>query len=483
MSSSATVVIALFIGFIVVYMGLRAYGAFAPTIEFTILRYNNMEFQQSVPGIIIRHEHVFQADRDGRVFFTVNDDVRVSPGERIASIQDVESVTRTEHEMTLLQHEILTVATMRHAAPNPQIERLNASLRNTMDRNMAIHMQSNLSNIYTLLESITQITENRNNTIIEETVRSRNDLTRQNDILAAQHAMNLSYIYSPQGGIMTRIIDGYENAFIPRNRAYVSREEVTRNITMETVVPGREVTAGDDIFKIVENTWYVAVWMPSSMAAGLFSVNANRVIYLENAVTGRFEPVQMRVDYVNETHRDTFVIFRSTRNVAAFLHQRNVNVRITDSVQSGIMVPASAIVTRRFFRVPLTHVHGIENYFIQHRVDTMLHQVPINVYRRNDADTHAYVLEDAFPLGIGSILSPVDPEDMLHVISDEDVQFVHGVYRANLNYASFREVFVDGDVIEEGVPILLNPARNPNIRLFDTIVVDAAMVREGQVLR
>jgi len=481
MTFSSKTVVGLFFIFVVAYMVIRAYGIFTPNVDITILRLGNIEMQQSVPGVIIREETVFHANRDGRIVFDVQEFDHVREGVLVASIRNIEAVNQNEQDMALLHQEIRGVHEMRHGTTSdPLIERANANLQSRMDRSMHHHMQMNLPEIYSLLDTITQITYNRNRMITSESVEARSDLSRRHEFLEAQREMNSSDIYATHSGIMSPIIDGFEDLFTPRNMNTLNREQVRMRIDHEAIIPGREVMEGDEVFKIVRNTWYVATWMPNEMARG-FTVGTERPIYLENAVTGRFERVPMRVEHIDNAHRDTFVIFRSTRNVIEFLNQRSVNIRITDSVQNGFMIPASAIATRRFFRIPLTHVHGAEEFFIMHRREDGIQPVPIDIHERTE--TCAFILEDNLTFLQEGSLVPVDPADLIHIISDADMRIVRGVYRTTLNFAEFREVNIEGEVLDAGGPIMLDPARNPNIRQFDSIVTDASMVRQGQVVR
>ncbi|MCL2456866.1 MAG: hypothetical protein FWD19_04885 [Defluviitaleaceae bacterium] len=483
MGSSAKGVVAIFFAFVLMYMAFRARDVFTPNVDIMTVRLGNMEMQQSVPGMIIRYEEVFTADRDGRVVFAVQEFEHVRGNTAVASIRDIEAVTRSEQEMAILQQEIMGVHEMRHATQSdPYVARLNANLRNRMDRSMHHHMQTNLSEIYILLERLTQITHNRNDMIINESVNVRNEFSRQYDAISAQIEMNSNDIYATQGGIMSPLIDGFENLFTPRNMKELNREQIRMSIDLDAIVPGREVKAGDHVFKIVNNTWYIATWMPNEMTHG-YSVGANRTIYIENTSTGRYEPVPMKIEHIEHRHREDFVIFRSTRNVIDFLNQRNVNIRITDNIQSGFMIPTSAIATRRFFRIPLSHIHslGEDNFFVVHRQDHILQNIPIQIHERTD--THADILEDTLMLSPGDSLVPVDATNTFHIISDADMRIVRGVYRTTLNFADFRVINMEGELPEYGETILLDPAKNPNIRQFDSIVTDAAMVRQGQVVR
>jgi hypothetical protein len=471
----------MFFIFVVAYMGIRAYGIFTPSVDIMTLRLGNMEMQQSIPGIIIREETVFQTNRDGRIVFAVQEFEHVREGVLVASVRDIDAINRNESEREILQREVRSVHEMRHATvSDPQVERINANLQSRMDRSMHHHMQGNLSEIYALFDTITQITENRNRMIITESVGVRSDLSRQNEMLDAHFLMNSSDIYATHSGIMSPIIDNFEELFTPRNMHTLNREQVRMRIDHEAIIPGREVSAGDSVFKIVRNTWYVASWMPNELTQG-FTVGSERVIYLENAVSGRFERVPMRIELINYGHNDTLVIFRSTRNVIEFLNQRSVNIRLTDNVQSGFIIPQSAIATRRFFRVPLTHIHGEEDFFIMHRREDGLQPIAVTIHE--SSDEYAYISEANFILSVGDTISPVVPTDLHHIISDADVRIVRGVYRTTLNIAEFREINIEGEVLDAGGPIMLDPARNPLIRQFDSIVIDASTVRQGQVVR
>lgn len=483
MSFSAKMVIAMFFAFVVVYMARGVYGFFLQDVDVMTLRLGNVERAESVPGMIIRYEEVFFADKDGRVVFAVNDFVRVSNGVAVASVMDVDAVSQIEQDMAQLNREIIGVHEMRPATrTDPHVERVNASLRNRVDRSAHNNMQMNMSEIYALLGTLTQITENRNNLITTESMDTRGDFGRRYDHLSDLHQLSSNDIYATKTGIMSPLIDGFEtrSGFTPDTMTTLSREQVRMSADLDAMIPGREVSRGEGIFKIVGNTWYVATFMPHEMAQG-FAQGDNRAIYLENAATGRFERVPMRIEHINYHHRDVFVVFRTTHNVIEFLDQRNVNIRVTDNVQRGFTVPSSAIATRRFFRLPLTHIHGIESFHVMHRRETGVELVPVDV--NDKSETHAYILEDNFPLGIGDTIIPADAADLLHVISDVDVRIVRGVYRVYLNVARFQEVHIDGETLEAGTHVVIDPVRNPSLGQFHTIVTDASMVREGQVFR
>jgi len=486
MSPSARLVIGLFFLFVIIYMARGVYGFLQQDVGITTLRLGNVERAESVPGVIIRHEEVYISDRDGRIAFDVPDFERVRRGDLVASVMDIDAVTRLEHDMTLLNREIIGVHEMRAATTtDPHVGRVNASLSNRLDRHAPNNMQMNMSEMYTLLSTLTQITDNRNQMITTGAVGARADLTRRHGHLNEMFLMSSSDIYATRTGIMSPLIDTFENkyGFTPDTMRTLTREQVRMSPPMDTIIPGREIYLGDEIFKIVGNTWYIASWMPHEMVHG-FSQGDARVLYLENEITGRFERVPVRVEHLNATHRDTFVIFRTTHNVIEFLNQRSVNIRLTDNVQSGFMVPMSAIATRRFYRIPRSHIHGTEDFpTVMHRLETGNAFVPVIISEMSD--THAYILDYNFPLTIGATLVPIvaDPPYLILPLGEYHTSAVRGVYRARLNVTRFVEVDIDGEAPEAGSHVLIDPARNPHMLQFDTIITDASMVRENQVVR
>ena len=486
MTFSAKLVIGLFFLFVVVYMARGVHEFFRQPVDIMTLRLGNVEREDSVQGMIIRYEDVFFADRDGRVAFEVLDFDRVRRGDLVASVQDIEEVIRIERDLVQIRRETISVHEMRHATTtDPHVGRVNASLQNRMNRHAPNNMERNMSEMYALLATLTQITENRNNMITTESMHARGDLTRRYGILNDQFQMNSNDIYATRTGIMSPLIDGFENreGFTPDTMTGLDREQVRMSADLDTIIPGREVYRGDGIFKIVGNTWYIASWVPHEMVHG-FVYGDHRIIYLESDTTGRFERVPVRVHHINPTHRDTFIIFRTNHNVVEFLSQRNVNIRMAGSVQRGFTVPSSAIVTRRFYQIPLTHIHERDEfYYVLHRGETTVVYVPIEVARRSD--THVYVLEDIFPLRMGDTLAavPHDPPYPPHMLSENNIDIVQGIYRAQLNVTRFAEVDIDHEAFEAGAGVLIDPVRNPHISQFDTIITDASMVRENQVVR
>jgi len=477
MSFSASVVAALFFGFVLVYITWSAYGFFRPSILTEVVRMNTMAMQNSVQGMIIRYERVYYSEISGHAMPLVGNFQRIRQGDVVFVVQDADAGERNIQSLARVENEIMNLHDMN---PDPAVAHMNSRLFRDMDRSMSAFSQSGLQDIYALLDNVRTTTETRNQIMIGHT-GTRADLAHEHALLLQYRDATTLNIYAGASGIMSPFIDEFVGEFTPYNMLSLTHEQINLPVDHTSIIPVREVDGGDRVFKTVGNTWYVVTFMPFEMIN--FAEGQTRTFYLENMNTGRFEAVPMYVQYISDDHREPRVILRSNRFAQNFLNQRNVNIRTSYNVQSGLRIPVSAISSRRFLQLPMTHVHQTQggDYQVIYIGDAGLTPLILEVHSRGD-DYILISFDYSHPLRFGDLLTPVRSDDRHHNLSESDVRVIHGVYRTNLDFADFRQIHIDGEILETDNYILLDPARNPNIRQFDTIAIDAALVRQGQVI-
>jgi len=483
MPASVALVAALFFIFVAMYMVRAVHSALTPDVAVEIVRMGNREVQRSVTGMIVRYEEVIFAPRDGQVIWAVANTDRVRRDVLVAGIADnVEAAARMNRDRRALEEEMKRLNERRHySEADPAVQRINNTLRNAMNSNMYNLSALNLAEINTLRNNLDSLTDTRIRMIVAASHGAVGaDISRQHDQLTAQYGMNSTNIYAPRSGIMFNIVDMHENVVTPDNVTELSRQDVNVIVDHATLFPARDVEAGDPVFKIVGNTWYIVAYMPNSMIEG-FAEDTDRVVFVQNAITGNYEPMTMRVVHIEQFHLESRVVFRSSRNVMDFLNQRNVSIRTTDYISRGLQVSTSAIAIRRFVRIPVTHVFDRGGYYVHIHDDYGLIQVPIEVSERTDDDV--YVLEETLDLAIGDVLIPASLYGDSFTITESAVRVEYGVFRTTFGYANFTPITLDGELSELDAYTLLDPSRNHNLRQFDPIVTDASTVIQGQIIR
>jgi hypothetical protein len=281
-------------------------------------------------------------------------------------------------------------------------------------------------------------------------------------------------MYARSGGIMTPILDGLENIFTLSALDTLTREQHSFSPDSIPLFPPQNIEANEPAFKIVGNIWHIAAYIPNDLIRG-FAVGQTRTIYVESLTEGVFIPISMRITHLETAQtRDSRVVFRSTRYIMDFIHRRNVNIRMTQTVEEGLKIPNTAVATREFFIVPVNFIHGIiENSVLRYTGEGSI-SVPVTVAEW--AGAHAHITGDG--LAKGDIL--LDGQGDRHTIAD--VHTEQGVYRANHGFADFRRIYTDEFITDRGGSTLLCPVRNRGLREFDSIVIDASLVTDGQMI-
>lgn len=484
MPASVRLIAALFFVFVAVYMGRVIHSGLTPSVAVETVRMGNREAQRSVSGMIVRYEEVVHAPRDGQVFWAVANNERVRGGMLVAGIADVEAVERISHDRRILEEEMQRMNELRHhSAVDPAVQRINGNLQSAMNSSMHYFSTLNLSELNTLFSHLDNFTETRIRMIVADSHGAIGaEISRQHDQVMLQYGMSSTNIYSPNSGIMSNVVDGHENIVTPENMTQLSRQQVAETVDHAAIFSARDVEAEDAVFKIVGNTWYIVVYMPNAMVTG-FTQGADRQIFVQNATTGAYEPMTMRIMHIEQFATDSRVVFRSNRFVMDFLNQRNVSIRTTNYVSRGLQISTSAIATQRSIRLPLGHLHGHEGEedFVYVVSEFGLRQVPVNILEMTAE--HVYVLENATGLSVGDVIAPVSILEENFTIAPSAIREQHIVYRANLGYASPTPIVLDSEFSPNDAFTLLDPGTNPNLRQFDIIITEASSVKPGDIIR
>jgi len=438
---------------------------------------NTVSDPRSVTGIIIRDEQVFYAERDGRLEFLVHDNERVAVGTLVANVQNPAMVGVATERLSMVEDQALDAHSRRYIT-DTTVQSLNNNLGNIVTSRAHNFATMNLSEIYALRDNASQVINTRNQISVNDGVASRENLAREQYRHTSVLEYNSQNMYASVSGIMSRIIDGKEYELNASQLNYLTSYDLRQQLENVALVPAQQVETGDAAFKIVGNTWYIAVELPTETIAN-FVQGTNRTIYLRNPSDGVYEPHSMRIHEINLGTRYSMIIFRSNRHVIDFIDQRSVSVRVSSGEESGLLVPETAITTRRHFRIPGAYIHGFYEHYVV--ISSAGETSSLLVTVENRAEGYAY-LSIGTNLSLGSLLVPNSPDAPHMHLSSDHLQELHGIYLDRLGFARFAAINI-GDSTMGGGYILLDPALNPGISEFANIVTNADSVVEGQLIR
>lgn len=473
---SASIVVAIFFLFVFVYIGNAIRVFWTPGIETMIVRTNTVSDPQSLTGIIIRNEQVVYAERNGQLEFWVHEHERVAVGTLVASVLNPGMAGAAIERLNAIEDQAIEAQSRRHVTDST-VQSINNNLGNMVYARAHNFATMSLSEIYSLRDNVNQLIGTRNQISISDGVAARDSLQREQVRHATALQYNLQNMYAPYSGIMSRLIDGLEGDLTRDFIDSLTRDSLRELVEYTATTPAQSVDEGDAAFKIVGNNWYIAVEIPTEDV--IFEKGATRLVYLFNPTIGAYESHSLVVQRIDYGTRYSLVVFRSTRHVTDFMCQRNISIRISSGIESGLLVPDSAIAVRRHFRIPEVYVYGVLESYVVLSVDG--ENIPLAVTVESTANGYSYIQQTS-GLSIGSLLVP-RTSGMSHLLlSSDHAHELTGVYMERFGVATFRAINI-GTNVRDGGYLLLDPSLGQGINEFAHIVTDASTVTEGQLLR
>lgn len=490
-SRSTTFVAGLFFLSVLIYLIQTLFNIFTTEeISVEMVQMGSATPPTIIEGIIIRDETVYTADRDGVVQFYVNNFSRIRPQGLVASIQNVGAVTNIRESIIQMEEDILGTIQGNQSAADPNVQRINTQIRNLVDQRLSRNMQLNMAEIYSLRDTIIQHVNIRNQMIFDNL--GSDVLPGQNinyQLLNYQLDANLAGIRVNYGGIMTPIVDGFEASLTFENMYYLTREDTRQNVDFNQIFHRREISYGEDVFKIINsNNWYIAAYIPNELIED-FNVGNVRNIFIE----GRREPLEVLVYHMGTSGvQETFVIFRSTRYMIDFLDTRSIFFKTTDVIQRGLRVTNTAIAERNYLIIPLYAIHERHYEYVilvnSSDIEDMQDDRPIPVLVSDSNDYYAFIATyHALDLRPGMTLRKSTDSSATTIVSAEQV--VQGVFRVNTGIATFTPIYISEDTFVSETYTILDPLLNRSVflnrrtlHLNDHIVTDASQVADGDIV-
>jgi len=283
-----------------------------------------------------------------------------------------------------------------------------------------------------------------------------------------------------RGGILSHIVDGLEESLTLENMRTLTPEQTRQSVDHTALHRLREVSSGDEIFKVVNsNTWYIALYLPLEAVVD-WQINNLRRIYIEQG--GSFREIDTYVHYINHDETTSFVILRVTRFLTDFMDMRGVNVRLSNVARDSMQIPTSATATRGAVRIPVEFVNRLDSntpsIIRASGGDAPDQTIPLDIFRRTSESV--YVLNDAVNFSIGDTILDPDDSSITYVI--HEIVTLRGVFVLNFGFADFVTLNLDEEVDMRDGYIVLDVMENRGITPTSRIILDPTGLRDGQRL-
>jgi len=465
----------VFVLIIIYVIGYLYNDAQRPEISQMRVEMGALSWPTSFSGIIVRDEAVYYATDAGALLFHVENHERVRSGRVVASIQDASRVEALQADLAAIDQGVVDTQRQRAglAINEDEIARRNQAIMRYVDNVTFALATGEIGGIFALGGAVRQSMSSRNQLYFsgEAAVGEYAD-ARIRTLAGITEA--ISEVRAGQSGIFSNVVDGLEGQLTVNNLSSISRELIADSVYPPAFY-NPEVDVGDSLFRIVRsNDWYIAAyisheytinWMTGSFVT-LFVENGEAVI-----------PLDVQVRNMTDVGGEVYVVFQTNNDLMRFIDRRHISFRFARDAREGFKVPQTAIVEASRFPVPSQFVFIEGNVMA---VNIMMGDsiVTDSVTGSFSADGVMFnIMSDSSRLRVGDTIVMDDVTFRI-----ETINTATGVFVTNLGATIFREITTEGSFAENAEYIILDPARNPNLRLFDRIVADARAVSDRLLL-
>ena len=395
-------------------------------------------------GFIVRDETIVQAESDGYINYFALEGSKVGAKTRVYTLSDkkLELTSNTDEESLELTS-----------------EEQNSILMKTQSFSENFR-EEQFSDVYTLKNNITNVLESKSN-------QSRQ---AQLDAMVAEGNNDLQIYTAVSDGIILYSTDGYENITTDQ----VTEDDISKaNYESKNLTDNTKIKAGDPVYKLIRSTdWSVVILLNDETAKELADVNRVKVSFSKDNET-------TYAGFSIQTKKDTsYGILTFDSSMIRYAEERYLDLELILEDESGLKIPKSSVVTKKFYTVPKDYLTSGGNssgtgVLVDISKDQSQFQ-SVEVYYSDEESNLVYLDYDAFDSN--TVLKKPDSSETYELTKTKKLK---GVYNINKGYAIFRQVQI---LCESDEYYIVASGQDYGLTNYDHIALYGDSVRTDDVV-
>jgi len=315
-------------------------------------------------------------------------------------------------------------------------------------------------------QSVYRFKENLQNTVLDminDTILTSGNIILDNNDIA----------YCHESGIITYYMDSYET---------LTAETITydkfdqNNYKRVNLRNAKTIAQGNPAYKLITSeNWSIVLPLTQQQYEKL--AGKEKVTF--TVLSDNFK-MTADLKLLQPNNGTYFAQLIMNKYLSNYLEERFIDVELDFDSIYGLKIPASAVVEKEFYLVPLGYFAqgsdsqelGLTTKTVTDKGDIVYSHVPTDIYYQDDSV--AYVDKDLFPPGT-MIQSPVGSD--VYILAETGR--LTGVYNVNQGYAVFRriEVLYEGDeyyIIKENT--------SKGVSVYDHIALDGSTAVDNAII-
>lgn len=398
-------------------------------------------------GLALRQEDIVYADGSGYISYYAR------AGERVAGSSNVYTLDETGQVINTLTASL-------------DGEALDADSLNSLKTSMEAYESSISRTSFSQVYDFKSRMENQILSVMNDR------LIAQANALEEETGGTFNFVKATEAGIIEFYTDGYEG---------VTKDTFTNDMLDSTSYEKRDlsqadiVNAGDPVYKLVtDETWNIIIPLDDEKLEALADKSSVSIRFLKNNLETTAGIEIMRRDGL------AYGVLSLSNYMVDFAEDRYVQVELELSQIEGLKIPATAIIEKQFYTIPVGYVttggdddsDGFlrETYMEDGSTSTVF--VPTTLYETTD-EVYYVDCNDFSP---GDYIVKPDSEERYQIGTTASLK---GVYNINRGYAVFRKVNI---LYESGEYCIVEQGSTYGLSIYDHIVLDSKAVKEEEII-
>lgn len=468
----------IYIVFILIIIYFIGYGIMfisRGSVVFETVQYGSIDEPNTIRGVIVRDETLYKANATGAVVYSVSDKEKVKNGAEICSVRDENAVKALEDELNDINESIFDMQENRDELSlfYEDVKKINLQIKDIVDENIYKFSMNDASAVSNFKSLVQKKIEARNQMLLSENRGSLTELVQKKKNQEQIISNSVSSISAQSGGVVSYYTDGLEETINVNTLGKITKEQTTmdtENFDIKT-----NVSPNDRIFKIVNSEeWYVAAYIPNSYIEG-WQVNDPVNIYVDTTDDdGKIDATVYKLDAGDD---QSYVVLKISKDMLDYIDKRIIDFEVSRS-DVGFKIPLTSVVDKTTLKIPKQYVK--DDMIIKVNEDNGSTETISIENAGGDTDgKYVYTPEKDGIIKLGDVVQNPDSLDDKYTV--KEVINTKGVYIVNSGLAQFKTINTD-DSSENSTYIIINPEKNPQIRLFDRVLTDTENVEEEQKL-
>ncbi len=443
-------------------------------INYETIEYGSIEKTMQVKGAIIRDEVVYKANRNGLLTFNIPENEKVRKGEVIATVKDSKAIEQTEQDLNAINEKILQIQEQRNELSlfYEDVKKMDSQIKKTLDLSIPDLSTYNIDKIYSIKDSVNKKITVRNQMLLSESNGSVEELSNQKADKEQKINQNVQTIISNDSGILSYYVDGFEDTYSLKNKDKLTKEQIL-GLSDKELQFKTSVVQGEPAFKIVrDNNFYIACYIKANYISK-WSKGDIRKIYIND--NGELKPIEVTIESISDVDKDKYVLMRSNVNMIDFIDKRTITFELSKP-KEGFKLKLSGVAEEELLKVPTSYIK--DGNLLKKDAQGNTITVPVKISGEDETLEYQYVAITKGVIDIGdTIINPKDKKE----IKLNDIFTQRGIYVVNSGIYTFKNINTE-ESVEDGQFIIIDPAKNTNIKLYDRYASDiSAIKQEGNI--